>query len=114
MKRVHFARAAVALLILPLLTTLPASAAKEGEMCGGIAGIACDEGQFCEFPAGQCGTPDLAGKCEKVPEVCFEAGSDTQAILPVCDCDGNEYANDCKRKMAGAQKSHDGPCKQTE
>jgi len=108
MKRVLILSAAFALFASPLLTSLPASAAKEGELCGGIAGIMCDKGLFCEYPAGQCSTADLAGVCETQPEVC------TEHFLPVCSCDGKQYGNDCKRKAAGAQKDYDGPCKKAE
>jgi hypothetical protein len=93
-----------------LLTAAPAFAAKDGEVCGGIAAIACDKGLFCEKPAGQCNTPDLSGTCEKIAEVCIEKEA------PVCGCPtdkhkyGEGFGNDCKRKAAGAQKDHDGKC----
>lgn len=73
-------------------------------MCGGIAGLSCDKGLFCEYPAGQCGTVDLDGECDVQPEVC------TRIYMPVCACGGKQYGNDCERRAAGAQKDHDGPC----
>ena len=106
MIRARFIGAAIAL-VLPLLLTVPAGAAKEGEMCAGFAGIKCDDGLFCEKPAGKCGVADLDGKCEKQPEVC------TKEFKPVCACGGKQYGNDCERKAAGAQKDYDGPCEKT-
>jgi hypothetical protein len=31
-------------------------------------------------------------------------------FLPVCACGGKTYGNDCERRRAMAQKSHNGPC----
>jgi hypothetical protein len=108
MKRVLLPGAVLALLALSLLTTMPASAAKEGEDCAGIAGILCDDGLFCEFAAGRCGVADDLGKCEMVPGAC------TQDIAYVCGCDGMTYSNDCRRKMAKVGKNHDGKCEKAE
>jgi hypothetical protein len=106
MKRALLLSAALALLAFPLTTSsLAKDAAKAGEMCGGIAGVACDKGLFCEYLAGKCGVPDLAGKCEKTPDIC------KKDFKPVCGCDHKlKFDNDCERKAAGAQKDHDGPC----
>lgn len=76
-----------------------------GKVCGGIAGKPCPEGQFCELPAGECRGRDLQGLCVPKPEIC------TTEYDPVCGCDEVTYSNDCFRRMAGAQKDHDGPCK---
>jgi hypothetical protein len=75
-----------------------------GQMCGGIAGLRCDTGLFCEMAAGQCGSADASGTCVKVPEVC------SMVYQPVCGCDRKTYSNDCARRSKGVAKDHDGPC----
>ena len=97
---------------LILLAVLEASASlaadtakkKEGEACGGIAGLQCEGNLWCDVKAGSCKTVDLDGKCVKLPEVC------TQDVRPVCGCDGKTYSNDCERLKKKAQKDHDGAC----
>jgi hypothetical protein len=101
-------RAFMLLIGFALLSALPASplsAAALGETCDGIAAIQCDEGLWCEHPAGQCKVADGAGICAKEPgAVC------TADYLPVCGCDGKTYGNDCERKRAKAQLDHVGEC----
>ena len=73
--------------------------------CGGIAGLLCDEGQFCQFGSDQsCGFADQLGTCVEKPEACIEIFS------PVCGCDGNTYANSCFADAAGVNIDHDGSC----
>ena len=73
-------------------------------VCGGIVGIGCAAGEFCELPSDQCRSADLQGVCVPIPDACPEV------YTPVCSCDGTTYANDCQRRAAGAQLAHDGPC----
>ena len=90
--------------LLSALSASSLSAAAVGESCDGMAAIQCDEGLWCEHPAGQCKVADGAGMCAKAPEVC------TQDYNPVCGCDGKTYSNDCMRKLAKAQLDHVGEC----
>ena len=88
-------RALLVLAVLACLLTLPLSpsfAAKVGETCDGIAGIKCDEGSWCEHPAGECNVADGAGTMCKEPEAC------TEPVIPVCACGGKEFPSDCERK----------------
>lgn len=77
---------------------------QKGEACGGIAGIVCDKGLMCEYPAGSCGIADVMGKCIERPEIC------TKDFRPVCGCDKRTYSNDCQRQAAGVSKAYDGKC----
>ena len=74
------------------------------QICGGIQGLGCPDGEICDLPAGECQSADLQGVCVPRPEVC------TEQYDPVCGCDGQTYSNDCHRLMAGVQKDHDGEC----
>jgi len=74
-------------------------------VCGGIAGVPCPKGQFCELPAGECSSADLQGTCVETGGFC------PLFYDPVCGCDGVTYGNDCERQRAGAQKDHDGACR---
>ena len=109
MSRLRCRRIATALALALLLSALtigaPAGAAKKGEVCGGIVGIACDMGLYCDYPPGKCQVADLSGRCETAPEVC------TARYEPVCSCEGKEFGNDCLRRLKRVRKSHDGPCR---
>lgn len=75
-----------------------------GMMCGGIAGIACPEGAFCDM-AGHCGAADQSGVCVAVPTKC------TRDFRPVCGCDGQTYGNACTAHAARVSVFAQGECK---
>ncbi len=74
------------------------------EICGGIAGFSCPDGQVCNYVDPTCSIVDLAGTCVPEPVVC------PRVYDPVCGCDGVTYANDCERIRAGAVLAHKGEC----
>ncbi len=78
--------------------------AAEGEMCGGFAGIACQEGFQCAMEAGRCNVADDAGTCRRAPDVC------TQQYQPVCGCDGKTYGNACTAAQSGVKVDKSGEC----
>jgi hypothetical protein len=96
-----FVSAALALMIAGPTGT---QAAKLGQQCGGLVGIQCDAGLFCQFRPGTCGRFDQFGVCTRVPRFC------PKIFKPVCGCDGKTYPNDCVRETAGVSKAHNGRC----
>jgi hypothetical protein len=93
-------------LALGLASTVAGSAGAVGvgETCGGIGGIRCDRGLWCDLEAGKCGVKDAEGKCIKIPAKC------PKDISWVCGCNKRNYTNDCTRQRAKVQKDHDGRC----
>ena len=77
-----------------------------GAKCGGLLGLGCAKGEYCNFPIEtMCGSGDQQGTCDKIPEVC-----DT-LYKAVCGCDGKTYPNDCNAAMAGQSVISEGACK---
>ena len=74
--------------------------------CGGIAGFTCDRpGEYCNYPIEtQCGSGDMAGSCDPIPEACDDI------YQPVCGCDGVTYANACEAARASQSVAAEGEC----
>ncbi len=76
----------------------------EGALCGGLLGLRCDSGFYCDYSNSLlCGATDATG-------VCRAAGPCPAVVDPVCACSGRTYPNLCELAQAGEFKAHDGPC----
>lgn len=73
--------------------------------CGGIIGVPCPEGQFCQFAPGRCNVSDDQGLCRPIPNGCPDVW------MPVCGCDGVTYGNACEAAAAKASINYEGPCR---
>lgn len=82
--------------------TSPGSAL-EGDMCGGIAGIACGTDLFCDYGAA-CGFADQSGVCAEMTQLC------PKIFAPICGCDGVTYSNACMAAGAGVSVAAEGAC----
>jgi hypothetical protein len=77
------------------------------DFCGGIAGITCPRGTFCNYPIEtMCGQGDMTGTCDSIPEVC------TDEYDPVCGCDEMTYSNACNAYANGTSVQRQGACEE--
>lgn len=77
----------------------------EVPVCGGIAGLQCGRGQWCDYPDNAvCGAVDVLGTCKPRPEVC------PQVYMPVCGCNAKTYGNACEAAADGVDVAHAGKC----
>ena len=97
--------AAQCVLLAGIACVAPLAAGEKtsGEQCGGLAGMPCDEGEFCKLPPGHC-CCDFFGVCTTIPDGCPGVWD------PVCGCDGTTYGNECEADAAGVSVDHPGEC----
>jgi Kazal-type serine protease inhibitor domain len=70
-------------------------------LCGGAYARECNEGQYCAFNSGGCGT---VGHCTRLRDECPDE------VTPVCGCDGQTYGNSCNAGSVGVSSQHEGAC----
>jgi hypothetical protein len=74
-------------------------------VCGGIAGLACGAGEYCNYaPDALCGAADALGTCAAIPDAC------DLNYAPVCGCDGETYGNACAAALEGVSVASEGEC----
>ncbi|MCA9604249.1 MAG: hypothetical protein KC619_01555 [Myxococcales bacterium] len=73
--------------------------------CGGLLGLPCGTGDFCDYPIeASCGDGDASGACHPLTTGC------TDIYMPVCGCDGMTYENPCEASSRGVAVKAEGIC----
>ena len=85
-------------------TSCPRLACPPPPQCGGLAGLSCPEGMFCDWADTSCGYADQLGTCAPIPDAWIEI------YAPVCGCDGNTYGNEGEAHGNGVDVAYEGPC----
>jgi hypothetical protein len=73
--------------------------------CGGPSKATCDDGKWCHYADGVCGTADALGSCDALPAMCDGTSSGL-----VCGCDGKTYPSRCDAESAGISVWVTGGC----
>jgi hypothetical protein len=90
---------------VPCTLKLCVDGGPEDASCGGLLGVLCGEGQYCNYaPEASCGAADAPGTCTDIPEVC------NRIYAPVCGCDGQTYGNACEASSRSVSIASEGEC----
>jgi hypothetical protein len=73
-------------------------------MCGGLAGLMCEDTDYCDWSDDSCGAVDTLGVCRPRPTECEPAQD------PVCACNGMPYGNPCEAAKVGFDVSDEASC----
>lgn len=84
-------------------------AAGSGKLCGGLLGLSCPSGEWCEYDTlTPCGQGDGSGLCHTKP---LASECTAPATCPnVCGCDGVTYCDACRSHSVGADVRKNGTC----
>jgi len=75
-----------------------------GLSCGGIAGLQCQSGLYCQYTPRSCHFDDAEGSCTPKPKIC------AQTSETICGCDGKTYQNTCIAAEHGVSPVSEGTC----